>query len=224
MHFAQSPRSKMVAECRAQCLGAEVYVLSDLQGACDGADVIVTGPITMAAKRNKAAAVSTAQYLAFIDSDAFPTEGWLQSAIAILESQPDTLIVGGPNVSPPNELASERWVGRAQRSFLLTGAYAFRKTPGSAARYVDDLPSCNMVLRRTEFLAIGGMREDLYIYEDKELCAKVVGLGRKIYFSPAVTVFHQNRRLSSLAMQRVIWGAGVWQGIKRSGVRQYCFS
>jgi hypothetical protein len=215
---------KCVTECRKQCPGAEIYVVADRAEAGEdiaGAELVVTGFITMSAKRNLVARRSTRTYLGLIDSDAYPAPGWMQNAIRVLERRPEVWMVGGPNISPPDEPAVERCVGAAQRSFLVTGAYAFRKTPGARARDVDDLPSCNMVLRRADFLALGGMREDLYIYEDKEMCTKVIAAGRCVHFSPDVTVFHKDRSLRLFLFQRLAWGASLWRGLRASGFKVY---
>lgn len=215
---------KCVSECRTKCPGAEIVIVADRASGgefCDEAELITTGFLTMAAKRNLVARRSARTYLGLIDSDAYPDHGWMQNAIRVLEGEPDVWLVGGPNISPPEETLSERYAGAAQRSVLVTGAYAFRKRNGSPARDTDDLPSCNMVMRRHDFLAIGGMREDLYMFEDKELCAKIRAAGKRIAFTPEVTVFHKDRPLRLFAIQRLSWGSSLWEGLRRSGFRLY---
>lgn len=215
---------KCVAECVATCPGAEIVVVADRSGPGDsfeGAELVVTGFMNMAAKRNLVARQSSRTYLGLIDSDAYPDRGWMQSAIGVLEREPQVWMVGGPNVSPPGRPAQERYVGAAQRSFLVTGSYSFRKKRDSFSRDIDDLPSCNMILRRENYLSLGGMREDLYMYEDKELCAKVLAVKKRIRFSSEVVVFHKDRPLWLFAIQRLSWGASLWEGLRRSGFRLY---
>lgn len=160
---------KCVSECLYTCPGTEVYVMTNLPpeqiefGA--GVTVVVTGPITMAAKRNQVALRSKRGYIALIDSDAYPEPGWLQYAIAAIEADPETWIIGEPNVPPPDQPLEELCVGAAQRCFLVTGSYAFRKQR-APARFTDDLPSCNMVMRLADHVGMAGMDESYYICDN----------------------------------------------------------
>ena len=213
---------RCIAECRADSPGADIILLLDTAppeiGGDDtygGARVIVTGPVTISAKRNRGAEATDRTFLAFIDSDAYPAPGWLGNAIRELEKDPMLGICGGPNVSPPDARGSERYVGLAQKSVLVTGHLNFRKQK-AAARYCDDLPSCNMVMRRADYLALGGMDESLYIYEDKDLCRKAVEAGKRILFTPDVLVFHRDRPLNLFINQRLVWGANIWTTAPRA--------
>ena len=197
--------------CRTECPGAEILLLLDSapMQTPEGVTVIVTGPISIGAKRNQGAEQTGRRLLAFIDSDAYPAPGWLQAARQELDGDPDLWICGGPNVPPPDETGSARWVGLAQQSVLVTGPLNFRKRI-APARYCDDLPSCNLVMRRADYLALGGMDETLYIYEDKDLCRRVGEAGHKILYTPDVLVYHQDRPLKLFLYQRLVWGANTW--------------
>lgn len=204
---------RCVSECRRTCPDAEIIALVD-DGAgrellIDHATVEVTGQVTIAEKRNKGAASSNAEVLAFIDSDAYPTDGWLQAAEAFLSERSDFDAVGGPNVSPPIETRWERYVGLAHKSFLVAGWWAYRRNPRAHAREVTALPSCNLVVRRASFLAVGGMNEQLFTAEDTDFCRRFVESGRRIWFSPEVLVFHKNRRLWPFVIQRFTFGVAM---------------
>jgi GT2 family glycosyltransferase len=201
---------RCVRECARRCPGAEILVIVDDpdDDAKLGrlASVIVSGPCTIAAKRNLAARRSRAEYLAFIDSDAYPAEGWPENAIRRLEDDPTVGIIGGPNVSPPEQTRSELYVGLALKSTLVSGKKAYLKRVVSA-RFVEDLPACNMVLRRRDFLDAGGMDETLFTAEDIAFCTELRKRGQKILYSPDVLVFHKNRNLRSFLNQRLAYGA-----------------
>ena len=163
------------------------------------------GSANMSAKRNLGVAASTAPYVAFTDSDAYPAPGWLDGAITELEAHPDIVMVGGPELPPAGEPAAERYVGLASRSALVTGAHAFRKAR-SPRRFFSEMSSCNLVMRRRDYVDAGGMNESLYIGEDNEFCQRIGRAGGKLLFSPEVVVHHKNRSLWPFLVQRYARG------------------
>lgn len=204
---------RCVTRCRELYPDTEILALVDdgrgQEQIVDTATVVVTGPISIAEKRNKGAASSNADHLAFIDSDAYPAPGWLEAAEAILAADPALGAVGGPNVSPPEESRSERHVGLAHHSFLVAGWWAYRRDPHAHEREVTALPSCNLIVRRSEYLALGGMNEQLFTAEDTDFCKRFVASGRRIWFSPDVLVFHKNRALRGYIIQRFTFGVAM---------------
>ena len=212
---------RCVRECARKCPSAELMVIPDQPDGIEKietmARVIVSGPCTIAAKRNLAARNSGARYLAFIDSDAYPEEGWLDNAVRLLEADAELGAVGGPNVSPPEQTRSERYVGLALRSIFVSGMGNFRKTI-CPPRLCDDLPSCNLIVRGDEFLAMGGMDEALFTGEDMDFCMRLRAQGKKILYSPDVLVYHKNRNLWLFFNQRLTYGASVFRLIK-TGLR-----
>ena len=211
---------KCVKECLAHCFGASIFVVVDFENDQVFPDkivkIIVSGDSTIGAKRNLAARASSSKYLAFIDSDAFPMAGWLENALHILTNQENTWAVGGPNVSPLEESLSERYVGLSQKSILVAGFNNFRKQ-FKPARFCDDLPSCNLIIRREQFLEMGGMNEKLVAGEDMDFCHRLRKMGKQIYYSPDVVVYHKNRCLKNYILQRLTYGASVFELIELTG-------
>ena len=204
---------RCVVECRRTCPDAEIIVLVDDGAGAERidaiAEVIVTGAATIGAKRNLGAEKTSAEFVAFIDSDAYPADGWLQNAVRLLEADPSFAAIGGPNVSPPVESTSERHVGLAHNSVLVAGWWKYRRDPHAHAREVGALPSCNLIVRRDDYLAIGGMNEELFTAEDTDFCRRFTRSGRRIYFSPEVLVFHKNRDLHAFVVQRFTFGVAM---------------
>src|ERR1700677_5075460 len=91
--------AKCVDECSRQFPAAEIIVLADVPNNEDRlagkARVIVTGPVTIPAKRNRGARETDRPVLAFIDSDAFPGAGWLDQAVRSLREHPEAGAVAG---------------------------------------------------------------------------------------------------------------------------------
>jgi len=200
---------KCMDVCNQTCPQAEIIVLADhvdnnliLPPSCR---IIVTGPITIAAKRNRGARETTRPVVAFIDSDAFPGKEWLDSGVRALAGNPDVGAVSGPNVSPPDEPVSERIVGIALKSRFGSHNAHYIKRPAEP-RLVDNVPTVNLIVRRGEYLAMGGMDERLFGGEDVEFCARLVKSGRPILYRPEILVYHKNRSFPEFIKQRLAYG------------------
>src|ERR1051325_8407940 len=96
-------------------------------------------------KRNVAVKAVKTEFIAFIDSDAYSHRNWLSNAIKTLKTDSTVGMAGGPNVSPPSQERERSLVGMATRSWLVAGKWRFYKSEKSAARYCDNLPSCNLI-------------------------------------------------------------------------------
>jgi len=175
----------------------------------DNISIIVTGDLTIAAKRNIAIRhFSGADYFALIDSDAYPDVNWLKNGVAYLANHPDVWAVGGPNITPPDEPLLQRVVGNAQQTFLVSGPLHFAKKL-SASRDCSSLHSCNLILFRHAFDTLGGFDETLFTGEDRNLCDRIRETGKRIYFHRDVIVYHHNRSLwIPFLLQRITYGHG----------------
>lgn len=207
----------LTQQCVSTCLSLfpqskVILLLDDAHGAsASSANLrVIEHRGTIAAKRNEGVDRTTTTFIAFIDSDAYPHTDWLREAISVLYQDESVGIVGGPNVSPPNQESERNLVGMATRSWLVSGKWNFYKDIRSSPRYCDNLPSCNMVMRKSLYEALGGMNEQLELGEDTDLCARVIASGRKIFFTPKAIVYHFDRKVMSYFKQRIIRGAGLF--------------
>lgn len=216
----------LLVRCVEACIRDEpdtvvVVVVDDDTGADRlPSDVVVvrSDDPGIAAKRNLGVRISASHHVAFIDSDAYPATGWLSHAVGLLERDASLGAVGGPNVSPAGQTGWEWAVGRAHRSWLVDGWWRFRKDPHAAARDVGNLPSCNLVVRRLDYEALGGMNEDLFTAEDTDFCTRLVSSGRRIRFTPEVLVYHKDRDLGSFAVQRFTFGVAMVPLLRRASI------
>jgi len=177
--------------------------------------VLVSPSLLLGAKRNFAVDQTDTPYLAFIDSDAYPDEGWLENGLAALKSDPSLGIVGGPNVLHPDSSEEEYLSWLSCQSYLVSGGSVHEKVR-SPTRMVDRLPSCNMIMPRSLYLDLGGFSTEVITGEDIELCIKVIESERKILFREDVVVFHKTRSLKGFFLQRYVWGKSTFDVLKQT--------
>lgn len=143
-------------------------------------------------KRNLAAKYSRGQWLAFIDSDAFPNENWLKTGKKYLVDE-KVAALGGPQVTPPEDSFWQKVSGAAFLS-PLSGRAIIRFLPGKKSRSIDDWPTVNFIVKKKDFEAVGGFDSDFWPGEDTKLCLDIVDkLKKKILYVPEMIVYHHRR-------------------------------
>ncbi|MDD5644727.1 MAG: glycosyltransferase [bacterium] len=139
--------------------------------------------------RNLAAKNTTADYLAFTDSDCIVARDWLKQLLAGFERHRGIVACGGDQRLPSS--AS----GFAAQVFL------FMKRAGFITDYIKSVknhrivevnhnPSCNVMYRREIFLEEGGFLEGLWPGEDVELDYRLRKKDYKLAFNPDAIVYH----------------------------------
>ncbi|OGV59453.1 MAG: hypothetical protein A2283_09220 [Lentisphaerae bacterium RIFOXYA12_FULL_48_11] len=155
---------------------------------------IPTGKIRPAEKRNIGIQNANGEIIALLDDDAFPLENWLRHAIVYFSNK-DIAAVGGPASTPPNDPLMARLGGVVYANYLVSGPYRYRYEPG-IVQYVDDYPSCNLIVRTDVMKQLGGFRTDFWPGEDTYLCLDIIKkLHLKILYDPRVAVHHHRRQL-----------------------------
>lgn len=147
-----------------------------------------------ALKRDLGAKLARGEILAFLDDDAFPAKDWLKNLIPDF-TDPKVAAVGGPGITPPKVSWQEAASGWVSASPLGAGPYGYRFLP-QLRQEIDDFPSMNLSVRKTDFLKVGGYDSHYYPGEDTKLCLDLTHkLKKKIIYEPRATVFHHRRPL-----------------------------
>lgn len=191
-------------ECLAHCLELdyspfEIVVLPDAQPAQEPISdprvrFVSTGSSKPSSKRNTGIQVSSGEICAFLDSDAFPPRDWLKNAVKHFE-KPEVAAVGGPSITPSNVDDHQKAAGILVSSPIAAGSLSFRYKPASH-REIDDMPTCNMLVRRSVLERLGGFNVDYWPGEDTYLSLQIVKqLNMKLVYSPDVVVYHHRRPL-----------------------------
>lgn len=155
--------------------------------------ILPTGKVRPAEKRNMGIFEAKGDIVAFLDDDASPQPQWLAQAVRHF-SRPEIASVGGPAISPTDDPRMAILGGEVYASPLVSGSCRYRYVP-ERYRMVDDLPSCNLLVRTSILRKIGGYNTRYWPGEDTILCLDIVRAGGKILYDPFATVAHHRRPL-----------------------------
>ncbi len=151
--------------------------------------------------RNLAAGEAKGDILAFVDSDCLVDPLWLKELLPTFKAA-SVGAVGGRIGSYFNTSGLDRY--EAVNSSLIMGRHAMRSQERDTTFYV---PSCNLLVRQSLFLSIGGFREELVVGEDVDLCWRIQDHGFYVAFQDVGNVFHKHRnRLFSFCGRRFDYG------------------
>ena len=189
----------------------DVYVVGDAPLDLEGAraHVLASGPVPPNRKRALGAAASAAEIVAFIDDDAYPDPAWLATAVRHF-GDPSVVAVGGPGITPPDDGPLERASGAVFASPFVTASVRLRYV-AEAARNVDALAACNMLIRRDVFLRDADATAGYWSGEEILTCLFAVRDGGRIVYDPAALVFHHRRRLFAGHLRQA-WNYGRFRG------------
>ncbi len=155
---------------------------------------IPTGKIRPAEKRNIGIRNAAGEVIAFLDDDVIPLENWLRHAMVYFANE-NIAAVGGPASTPVNDAMMARLSGKVYANSLVSGPYRYRYEPG-IVQYVEDYPSCNLIVRTDVIKKLSGFRTDFWPGEDTYLCLDIIKkLNLKILYDPRVEVYHHRRKL-----------------------------
>ena len=160
--------------------------------------LIITDKISKSAnpaiKRNLGAQKARGKYLVFLDDDSFPGPNYLEKLFLLVKKHPDYAGFCGPCLTPYRDNAYQKASGLILSSYLGSGGGGLYRNLPQKSRFVDDYPSVNLIIKKTDFQKVNGFKTDYWPGEDTILCLDLVyKLNKKILYHPDLLVYHHRR-------------------------------
>lgn len=187
----------------------EIIILSDIdeQDKFKKTRIIKTGKVPPSEKRNIGVKNAKGEIIAFIDDDAYPKEDWLELTNKEFEDK-NIVALGGPSFPPPNSTFFQKV---SNKVYELSSKKTGPRYGKAERQEIDDWPTCNLFVRKKDFLEVGGSDSKYWGGEDTNLCYNLLKTGKKMIYSPEIGVFHHPRKsLKNHLKQSYFWG--MWRG------------
>lgn len=164
----------------------------------------------LAASRNAGLPYCTGEIIAMTDDDAEVFPDWVSRLRLVHSEHPEAGAVGGPVI------------GLGTKSLVSRIADAITFPQWAEACYVRTLPGVNVSYKREVVEQIGQQDEALFRGEDVDYNWRLQQLGYKVYFDPAIKVFHNHRpTYRGLMNQHYMYGRAYYL-VRRKWAEMYC--
>jgi len=173
-------------------------------------EIIVARGTQPAVQRNAATQAAHGEWIYFLDDDSLPRPDNLRRAIEHL-NRADVQMLGGPNLCPPEAPPLEQAFALVLGSWVAFGPSRARYTPVGKPRETSEkeLILCNLMVRRSEMLEIGGFDEALYPNEENALMDELQKRGGKLLYDPDFAVYRRPRHsLAAFVKMLMNYGRG----------------
>jgi glycosyltransferase involved in cell wall biosynthesis len=149
--------------------------------------------VRISALRNLGAREAVGKVLAFLDADCLAPPDWLRDIVELMPAD-GAGVVGAHYLLPPDS----SWVGRVW--------HRYQEAPKSGD--VSHVPAGDLVMRREDYLNLGGFDETIQTNEDYELCERARAAGMPVRAFPRIGVVH----LGTAQSLRVFYRKQRWHG------------
>ena len=174
-------------------------------------------------KRNLAVKKAKTKYLAFIDSDAYPSKGWLESNQKLIENK-KIGIIAGPHIDPIKQTLEESIIGQVKKSFIITMNPSLQKKNQEKKRFVSFMPSCNWIMKKKNFLKFGCMNPNMRRNEDWDFVYnKMAKNDYKILYNPKSKIYHENYNIIHFIKKRFLYGFYMMPILKKININNLYF-
>ncbi|MCX6724575.1 MAG: glycosyltransferase [Candidatus Shapirobacteria bacterium] len=212
-------RETIPAILKQTCNNFEILIITDKKSKekFSKTKIIPSWPKTGPAdKRDLGVKKAKGEIIAFLDDDSYPEKTWLWDALRIFDESKEIAGVCGPTLTPSHNNLRQKASGYVWSTWLGSGGAGTYRCAISPRREVDDYPSVNLLIRKKDFLTVGGFDSHFWPGEDTKLCHDLVyeaprakpvvsshqashqtcfddKLGKKIIYDPKILVYHHRR-------------------------------
>ena len=174
-------------------------------------------------KRNIAVKHSKTKYIAFLDSDAYPKKGWIESSFKLIKKK-DVGIIGGPHIDPLKQNDEEKLIGKTKLSHIITMKAHLQKKTKSKGQFVNFLPSCNWILSKKLFNDVNHMDGKMLRNEDWDFVySRMKKKGYKVFYSPKTVIYHENKTIYDFILKRFKYGFYMWPILLKFNLSNWYF-
>ncbi len=158
-----------------------------------------------AAASNQGIAAATGRYVLLLNSDTIVLEDAIARAVRFADANPDAAVVGCRVLNPDLTLQPTCFMFPSILNLLLSSTYLYKLFPRNrffgrermtwwerdAARQVDVVTGCFMLVRRQAIAQVGTMDERFFMYgEETDWCYRFKQAGWKVLFTPDAQIIH----------------------------------
>jgi len=161
-------------------------------------------------QRNMGIKAATGEFIFLFDDDIIIPHGSIEKALTTFEHNPDIQVVGGPNLTPPENDYIQHCFGFAHASPFVGLQTSARYRPVKGLNKVSEkhLISCNLAFRN-KTLKENPFDPKIFPNEENELLSRISGKGHLLAYNPEFFVYHHRRKkLREYIKQIFNWGRG----------------
>ncbi|MDD2225478.1 MAG: glycosyltransferase [Candidatus Shapirobacteria bacterium] len=164
----------------------------------------ISGSANPSEKRNLGTKTAKGDYLVFFDDDSFPSKNYFKNAFKLVKENPNFTAFCGPCLTPSKDNYKQKASGLVWSSWLGSGGAGIYRNSIQKARFVDDYPSVNLIVKKSDFNLAGGFDTSYWPGEDTVLCLNLVKkFHKKIFYHPSLIVYHHRRSVIIPHLQQI---------------------
>ena len=186
----------------------ENLVLDSLKKQKDKVKIITEFGPSPSENRNRGLRKAKTELVAFMNGHTIAPKNWSEKVIVFFSEYPDADIVGGPQLTPPNDSNFGRISGYALSSPFGAGGVYNRYSGDKIIFNADEnhLTSANLICKRKVFKKIK-FDENLYPGEDPKFIEDAKKSGFNVIYSPDIMVYNKRRgSFKELSKQILYYG------------------
>lgn len=164
----------------------------------------VSGSANPSQKRNLGAKKAKGEYLVFFDDDSFPSKNYFKNLYKLVKQHSDYAAFCGPCLTPTKDNTYQQASGLFWSSWIGSGGAGVYRNTKKSPKFVDDYPSVNLIVKKTDFIKAGEFNQNYWPGEDTVLCLNLTKkLNLKIYYHPSLVVYHHRRSVLIPHLQQI---------------------